>query len=717
MALAGFFAVVLSALPLTAVTEDRGVLVESAFLVAALLGLGALLRAVRLPDVGVTLSQIVVWLAYGALNLARLTPGLPWSDKLATVFSASLHHVSSQVAPMAANDSVRFFLVLIVGLIALLYDLCGITCRAPGATLLPLVALYFVPALALTTNVSVWMFLPVAAAWLLVMIAAEVGRPREWTTGVAVDSAPPRASGRIGLPVTAAVGALALTLAAGLVIPPLMPRPLTGGTGSSLVLRDPSLDLRRNLTEQSSEVVLRYTTTAPAGTYLRMATLALFSSEGWKPASQAVRYGAVPDVPGYDAEPEAKRYRSHIEVGQFDSQWLPVPYAPRSLTTSTGRWGFAVESLDVVTDEAVTAGIAYDVDWLDVHPTAARLADAVVGTPREGAEVTSLPGDLPPEIRTLAERLTRDASTPSERATTLQAYLRSSTFTYSTKPQAGSGYEALTRFLFTDHTGYCEQFAAAFAVLGRAVGLPTRVVVGFTAGTLVDGAYEVTGRQMHAWPEVYFRDLGWVGYEPTPGVATPPDYTLPRSTTSAAPTESAPTQSTTQTSAPTRATTAAAPSTSPATEGTRGATGGWLVGAGIALAVVVLAGVVSIPGVLRARRRAARLDVAASGPAQERAEAAWSEIRDTFVDLGRPWPEGSPRVMGAWLAGSLPQAAADLRFVADAVEQARYAQRPIVPDDLDGRTRRIIDQARTWSTRSQRVRAQVLPRSMWRRHD
>ncbi|WP_415360020.1 transglutaminase-like domain-containing protein [Saccharothrix sp. BKS2] len=52
----------------------------------------------------------------------------------------------------------------------------------------------------------------------------------------------------------------------------------------------------------------------------------------------------------------------------------------------------------------------------------------------------------------------------------------------------GSSYARLERFLFGAPgepgagAGTAEQFASAFAVLGRAVGLPTRVVVGFQPG-------------------------------------------------------------------------------------------------------------------------------------------------------------------------------------------------------------------------------------------
>jgi len=69
--------------------------------------------------------------------------------------------------------------------------------------------------------------------------------------------------------------------------------------------------------------------------------------------------------------------------------------------------------------------------------------------------------------------------------------------------------------------GYCEQFAGTFAALARAVGLPSRVAVGFTPGVAENGTYVVRGRNAHAWPEVWFDRLGWVSFEPTPGRGEP----------------------------------------------------------------------------------------------------------------------------------------------------------------------------------------------------
>ena len=57
-----------------------------------------------------------------------------------------------------------------------------------------------------------------------------------------------------------------------------------------------------------------------------------------------------------------------------------------------------------------------------------------------------------------------------------------------------------------------------------ALGIPSRVAVGYTPGALQpDGWYVVIGRDSHAWPEVWFDGLGWIPFEPTPHRTLPLD--------------------------------------------------------------------------------------------------------------------------------------------------------------------------------------------------
>jgi hypothetical protein len=58
------------------------------------------------------------------------------------------------------------------------------------------------------------------------------------------------------------------------------------------------------------------------------------------------------------------------------------------------------------------------------------------------------------------------------------------------------------------------------ALMLRMLGIPARVAVGFTSGTLHDGKWVVTDHEAHSWVEVWFAGHGWVPFDPTPGRGT-----------------------------------------------------------------------------------------------------------------------------------------------------------------------------------------------------
>ena len=128
-------------------------------------------------------------------------------------------------------------------------------------------------------------------------------------------------------------------------------------------------------------------------------------------------------------------------------------------------------------------------------------------------------------------------------------------FIYSLSTAPGTSGNDLVDFLRL-RRGYCEQYAGAMAVMVRAAGVPARMALGYTPGTrLPDGTRMITSNDAHAWVEVYFRDLGWVPFDPTPisrpragraalgpprGTPTPtasgPDVAAPTSAAAARPT-------------------------------------------------------------------------------------------------------------------------------------------------------------------------------------
>lgn len=120
----------------------------------------------------------------------------------------------------------------------------------------------------------------------------------------------------------------------------------------------------------------------------------------------------------------------------------------------------------------------------------------------------------------LAQLLRAQAATPYELVRTVRRRVMADA-TYSELPE-GSRIP-LERFLFDDRTGYCQQFSGAMALLLRMGGVPARVASGFTPGTFDRdrGEYVVRDLDAHSWVEVFFPDIGWVTFDPTPTEAPP----------------------------------------------------------------------------------------------------------------------------------------------------------------------------------------------------
>jgi transglutaminase-like putative cysteine protease len=92
-------------------------------------------------------------------------------------------------------------------------------------------------------------------------------------------------------------------------------------------------------------------------------------------------------------------------------------------------------------------------------------------------------------------------------------------YALSVKIPKGEGTDDIVRWLDSNEPGFCEYFAAGFAVLARAAGHPTRVVVGFRGGQLnaFENYFMVKNSNAHAWTEIYDGRAAWLRTDPTPG--------------------------------------------------------------------------------------------------------------------------------------------------------------------------------------------------------
>ena len=121
---------------------------------------------------------------------------------------------------------------------------------------------------------------------------------------------------------------------------------------------------------------------------------------------------------------------------------------------------------------------------------------------------TELLAELKPEFK----------EDPFAKAWTIKTYLDQNGI-YSLKNQHAYESDPAASFLFGDLTGYCMHFSFAATYLFRSVGIPARVGIGYSvpASNRAGGsALLIQAIHGHAWPEVYFKDIGWVIIDPAP---------------------------------------------------------------------------------------------------------------------------------------------------------------------------------------------------------
>ncbi|MGI8458679.1 MAG: transglutaminaseTgpA domain-containing protein [Propionibacteriaceae bacterium] len=715
-------AVLLSALTLRPLTSDMGYVSTGFVLVVALALLSAVLRRVRISESFVLLAQLVVW-AGAVLFLAATLPGPgdTWYGHLIGLFADGAAHMQTQSAPMSPNGGVRLMLVGAVGLIMILTDLLVLGAHRAAWSIAPLSTLFLIPAIGLPVDSGAAAFLAIVIGYLGILVADGLNRTSRWTRGLSRDSAGGvqtttsvvwRSAAYIGVP----------TVVLALVVAPLVPTiSLDGlgigsgsGRGGPLQLADPTLDLRRNLHQPANQEVITYRTSNGQGEYLRMASLPALSKDGWQ-NNQFPLLDQLPAIPGVSSEP-TERVRSSIRVDRFSAQYLPLPYAPRSFEAN-GDWGVDPASLVVVSKNSATtlAGLSYTAESVVIQPTSAELATTTAGNPADADTTAVQPSDLPQEIVDLTDRVIAGQTTDAGKAAAIQAFLRSSEFTYSTEPQPGTGYQALVNFLTKDKKGYCEQFAGAMSAMARVAKIPSRVAVGFLPGKKDGDTWRVAIRDMHAWPELYFAGYGWVRYEPTPSVASAPAWTVrPAAQNTADP--STPPSASSSAEAPSSRPSAGQDPAQQQTTTTKTTDRGWARSVGLSLAGLLVLVVLALPATIRVRRRSVRL--ADDEPADVRVEGAWAEVRDTVVDLGGRWPDGSARHIGAEVADRLDTGpSTQMSQLATLVERSRYSRalgEAEVPPDLADVTTQIRKGLAGNRSRRQRLLAVVAPRSVRR---
>lgn len=711
---------VVGAMTLLPLTADASYLYPAWLLIAVLSVAAVVGDRLRLAKVVVNAIQLLLAAAL-AISLA-IGPGpadVAWYARLVPLLRSGYDHIQTSSAPMDSDPGAQIILTLITVLLFLVAGIIGDTLEKPAWTLAPLLALYLIPAVALRTDVNVVSFLVVVIGYLAILFADGLNSDRRWTRNLSHDSAMSRGSRGIWrLSVVVATPALIGAIVLGIILPTLSPTFFTSlrpnGTGP-IEMIDPQLDLRKNLEQGASREVLSYTTNKPSGTYLRLATLPVLNAEGWAQSQVTLKQGALGSVPGVTGAPTGGSRITNVQIDDFASMYLPAPYAPRAQNAS-GEWSYDPASLMIIATgsnrTSATVGLSYTVESWDIEPNGTALSTSKVGVPEGQSMTLDIPSNIPTDIVSLVTQLTNGIDAPALKAAALQAYLRSPPFSYSVQGASGqTSYDAIETFLFKTKTGYCVQYAATMALMARIAGIPSRVVVGFLPGTQSGDRWVVTSHDMHAWPELYFEGQGWVRFEPTPSVAVPPPWTLVAPNQPSAAPSSVAEPSASSSVQPTAQATQdhQSPSAVGVTSAEASRVRTWIVlgAVGVVLLLLLLAPMV-------ARRLLRRSRLASATDVHESISRAWLEVRDTWLDLGHRWPQGTPRQIADVVGKRLPDGVAEtsLSGVVSAVEQSRYSEHL---DDVEGLRRQVdevlsgLDASRPWYRRLGHI---IIPASL-----
>lgn len=665
--LAVALAMILATLSLSDLTADPWYWVGPTAIIVVIEAVALLCRRHRWDHAEVQGVQAVLVLVIAAVmgGICASTAGSSGSFpfNFLHLYRDTITLIQTTDGPLPPSIGVIWLVTTVVGVLTVVTDLLTITLESPGWSLAPLLATHLPAVLTATSDAPWWSFTLVAASWLLIL---------------AVDHAL-RDGGRLTGPSAVIVGAITIALATVLAtIAPVwghvdLARP-SGASSAPVHMSDPTIDLRRNLHNKSTASVIDYITNSRDGEYLRMTSLPKMTDRGWGLVPVNLEHSAPGKVPGLTGHSQTRTV--DVTVNGFSSQYLPAPYGPIDADVDQ-TWAWDPDSLTIVSTSAdrdhATDDMQYSISAQEPDPDPATFDEAKAGIP-DGTVYTDVPDAAPTDIKELTHRIVRGKTAPVAKAIAIQNWLRDdSRFHYDINAPEGNGFQVLETFLLRTHRGYCIHFAASMALMARIEGIPSRVSIGFLPGSHKGDSWKVRANQMHAWPELYFQDYGWVRFEPTAAVAPAPAWTRkaaatqsPTPTPSTSPTPSAQSSaSTSSTPPPTASSTPTASSSPIPVSSTEHGGVNWPLLLG-ALIVLLLLVVPMLTRILISRRRIS------SGSAAD----TWQELRGLWIDHGLPWPDGTPRHQATALTQDMDESTAQaVNRLALAEERDRWSGR------------------------------------------
>ncbi|MEU2701874.1 transglutaminaseTgpA domain-containing protein [Micromonospora aurantiaca] len=396
---------------------------------------------------------------------------------------------------------------------------------------------------------------------------------------------------------------------------------------------------------------------------IRLAVLSDYDGVTWRVGATYRNAGRI--LPAAEPAPDAAtdEVRQEITVGDLTGRLLPAVPTPREVTGARVAYDPATGTL--IRPEGLTPGLRYEVSSVRERPDANLLPTANVPAGDEVARVLRVADGAPEPVRRLATQLAESNGAPYARADAIATFLAEH-YRVTADAPSGHAYPNLAFFLFGPRNGggqrgTSEQFAAAFAVLGRLAGLPTRVVVGFEP----KGDGPVRAADAYAWPEVLFDGVGWVPFDPMP---RPDEEPRPVEEDFRPQPEDPPPS---EVPAPTEEPSVTPPAAAPAPGRADGGLGTPVLVAGGVGGLALLVGAV-LAALYAARRRLTRSRLDAADPG-ERVAGAWRELTDALRLAGHP---AGPDLAAAEVAERARRTLAEARAARSGEDAAAPTHRP-----------------------------------------
>ena len=286
--------------------------------------------------------------------------------------------------------------------------------------------------------------------------------------------------------------------------------------GSSLALGGPSALEGTLVLDVQAPPIGRY--------YWRATVYGTYTGSQWNPAR-----GDVVSLPPGSAAKDVQQEASRRLVSQTVTNYLPGRHllVGASQPLAVGREAEVLARVEDGSPRAfhrlssvlpLGAGEQYTVTSRTSQANAVELRQAGSDYPAwVSTRYLQLPGTLPERVGVLAERITREAGAPYDKARLLEQYLRETIVYDLNPPEPPPGRDYVDFLLFESQRGYCNGYATAMVVMARSLGIPARLASGYAEGAYDEqrGIYRVREDNAHSWPEIFFPGYGWIEFEPT----------------------------------------------------------------------------------------------------------------------------------------------------------------------------------------------------------